>query len=111
MVPEMAYEIIHDELMLDGNARLNLATFVTTWLELLAEKLMAECADKNNACLFISNRRFPPKSGTYRRVSINENIPLADQAVTRATISPLSEVARVDRDLKRTAAVTSYEPN
>jgi glutamate decarboxylase len=47
MVPEMAYEIIHDELMLDGNARLNLATFVTTWMEPLAEKLMAECLDKN----------------------------------------------------------------
>ena len=42
MSPEMAYEIIHDELMLDGNARLNLATFVTTWMEPQAEKLMAE---------------------------------------------------------------------
>src|SRR5918993_5881752 len=42
-----AYEIIHDELMLDGNARLNLATFVTTWMEPQAEKLMAECFDKN----------------------------------------------------------------
>ena len=40
-------QIIHDELMLDGNARLNLATFVTTWMEPQAEKLMAECFDKN----------------------------------------------------------------
>jgi glutamate decarboxylase len=47
MMPEMAYQIIHDELMLDGNARLNLATFVTTWMEPQAEKLMAECSDKN----------------------------------------------------------------
>src|SRR5215213_5365854 len=47
MIPEVAYEIIHDELMLDGNARLNLATFVTTWMEPQAEKLMAECLDKN----------------------------------------------------------------
>jgi glutamate decarboxylase len=30
MPPDVAYQIIHDELMLDGNARLNLATFVTT---------------------------------------------------------------------------------
>jgi glutamate decarboxylase len=44
---EVAYQIIHDELMLDGNARLNLATFVTTWMEPQAEKLMAECFDKN----------------------------------------------------------------
>ena len=33
MRAEVAYQIIHDELMLDGNARLNLATFVTTWME------------------------------------------------------------------------------
>jgi glutamate decarboxylase len=26
MMPDTAYEIVHDELMLDGNARLNLAT-------------------------------------------------------------------------------------
>ena len=45
--PDVAYQIIHDELMLDGNARLNLATFVTTWMEPQAEKLMAECFDKN----------------------------------------------------------------
>src|SRR4051794_19671969 len=45
--PEVAYQIIHDELMLDGNARLNLATFVTTWMEPQAERLMAECFDKN----------------------------------------------------------------
>ena len=47
MAPDVAYQIIHDELMLDGNARMNLATFVTTWMEPQAEKLMAECLDKN----------------------------------------------------------------
>ena len=31
--PEVAYQLIHDELLLDGSARLNLATFVTTWME------------------------------------------------------------------------------
>jgi glutamate decarboxylase len=45
--PDVAYQVIHDELMLDGNARLNLATFVTTWMEPQAEALMAECLDKN----------------------------------------------------------------
>ena len=45
--PEVAYQIIHDELMLDGNARMNLATFVSTWMEPQAERLMAECLDKN----------------------------------------------------------------
>ena len=44
---EVAYQIVHDELMLDGNARLNLATFVTTWMEPHADRLMAETFDKN----------------------------------------------------------------
>ncbi len=47
MLPGTAYQIIHDELMLDGNARTNLATFVTTWMEPEARVLMAECFDKN----------------------------------------------------------------
>ncbi|PLX14424.1 MAG: glutamate decarboxylase [Marinilabiliales bacterium] len=42
-----AYQIVHDECMLDGNARLNLATFVTTHMEPEAQKLMAETMDKN----------------------------------------------------------------
>ncbi len=45
--PDVAYQIVRDELMLDGNSRLNLATFVTTWMEPQAEKLMAETFDKN----------------------------------------------------------------
>ncbi|MER5531072.1 glutamate decarboxylase [Streptomyces sp. NPDC002677] len=45
--PSTAYQLVHDELMLDGNARLNLATFVTTWMEPQAGVLMAECDDKN----------------------------------------------------------------
>ncbi len=47
MEPRVAYQVIHDELMLDGNARLNLATFVTTWMEPEGQLLMAQCFDKN----------------------------------------------------------------
>ena len=47
MPPDVAYQVIHDELMLDGNARLNVATFVCTWMEPQAERLIAECLDKN----------------------------------------------------------------
>jgi glutamate decarboxylase len=43
----MAYEEISSELLLDGSARLNLATFVTTWMPSLGARLMAETADKN----------------------------------------------------------------
>jgi glutamate decarboxylase len=44
---EFAYEMIKSELLLDGQARLNLATFVTTWMPSLGGVLMAETADKN----------------------------------------------------------------
>ena len=47
MDPDAAYRFIHDELMLDGSSRLNLATFVTTWMDPQADKLMAETFDKN----------------------------------------------------------------
>ncbi|MGW5384989.1 glutamate decarboxylase [Nocardia sp. NPDC003963] len=47
MDSDTAYQIVHDELLLDGNARLNLATFVTTWMEPAAQILMSECFDKN----------------------------------------------------------------
>jgi glutamate decarboxylase len=47
ITPETAYQVVHDELMLDGNARLNLATFVTTWMDDHADRLMGECLAKN----------------------------------------------------------------
>jgi glutamate decarboxylase len=43
----VAYNLIRDELALDGNSRLNLATFVSTWMEPEAKQLMAETFDKN----------------------------------------------------------------
>ncbi|HLH64628.1 MAG TPA: glutamate decarboxylase [Solirubrobacteraceae bacterium] len=44
---DAAYETIRAELLLDGQARLNLATFVTTWMPPLGARLMADTADKN----------------------------------------------------------------
>ncbi len=43
----VAYNLIRDELLLDGNARQNLATFCTTWIEPEVRQLMADCVDKN----------------------------------------------------------------
>ncbi|RHN56849.1 putative glutamate decarboxylase [Medicago truncatula] len=44
---EAAYQIINDELMLDGNPRLNLASFVTTWMEPECDKLIMASINKN----------------------------------------------------------------
>ncbi len=42
-----AYQVVIDELMLDGNSRQNLATFCQTWLEPEIRSIMAETLDKN----------------------------------------------------------------
>jgi glutamate decarboxylase len=47
MPPDTAYHLIHDELILDGSSRFNLATFCGTWMEPEAERLMSETFDKN----------------------------------------------------------------
>ncbi|MBT9605006.1 glutamate decarboxylase [Microbacterium sp.] len=47
MSSDTAYQLVHDEAMLDGNSRLNLATFVSTWMDDNAKRLYAEAADKN----------------------------------------------------------------
>jgi glutamate decarboxylase len=45
--PRHVYQVVHDELMLDGNSRQNLATFCQTWVEDEVHRLMDECIDKN----------------------------------------------------------------
>ncbi|HEY1184081.1 MAG TPA: glutamate decarboxylase [Bryobacteraceae bacterium] len=47
MPPDTAYQLIHDELILDGSSRFNLATFCGTWMEQEARHLMSETFDKN----------------------------------------------------------------
>jgi len=47
MFAQVAYQIVHDELLLDGVSRMNLATFCTTWVEDQARRLMDESLDKN----------------------------------------------------------------
>ncbi len=45
--PRHAYQMVADELMLDGNSRQNLATFCQTWLEPEVHALMDLTIDKN----------------------------------------------------------------
>src|SRR5262245_4149673 len=85
MSPDVAYQLIHDELMLDGNARLNVATFVSTWMEPQAEKLMTECFDKN----MIDKDEYPQTAEIEMRcVKILSNLwhgPSADEATGCST--------------------------
>lgn len=61
--PEVAYDLISNELLLDGSARLNLATFVTTRMPPHAARLMSETADKN----MIDKDEYPQTAELERR--------------------------------------------
>jgi glutamate decarboxylase len=63
MHPQAAYELVHDELMLDGVARMNLATFCTTWLDDQSRRLMAESLDKN----IVDKDEYPQTAELERR--------------------------------------------
>jgi glutamate decarboxylase len=63
MDPDVAKHLVHDELLLDGSSRLNLATFVTTWMEPQAAELMADCADKN----MVDKDEYPQTAELERR--------------------------------------------
>ena len=63
MPGEVAYQMVHDEAMLDGNSRLNLATFVTTWMDDYARRVMTENMDKN----MIDKTEYPQTAEIERR--------------------------------------------
>lgn len=63
MPKEVAYRMIKDDLSLDGNPMLNLASFVTTYMEEEVEKLMAEAFSKN----FIDYEEYPQTADIQNR--------------------------------------------
>lgn len=63
MPANAAYQLIHDELNMDANPALNLASFVTTWMEPEAVKLMNENLHKN----FIDHDEYPQTEIIHNR--------------------------------------------
>ncbi|RDI47291.1 glutamate decarboxylase [Nocardia mexicana] len=63
MFPLAAYQIVHDELLLDGVSRMNLATFCTTWVDDQARRLMNESIDKN----IVDKDEYPQTAELERR--------------------------------------------
>lgn len=64
MDPEAAYRLVHDELNLDGNPALNLASFVTSWMEPQADRLATETLGKN----MIDQDEYPQTEAIHERV-------------------------------------------
>ncbi|UKZ81874.1 hypothetical protein TrVFT333_009650 [Trichoderma virens FT-333] len=63
MPKDVAYHMIKDHLSLDNNPKLNLASFVTTYMEEEAEKLMTEAFSKN----FIDYEEYPQSADIQNR--------------------------------------------
>jgi glutamate decarboxylase len=64
MPAKAAYQLIHEELNLDGNPALNLASFVTTWMEPEADRLIMDSVGKN----YVDNDEYPQTSKIQDRV-------------------------------------------
>ncbi|WP_127794963.1 glutamate decarboxylase [Agromyces sp. LHK192] len=86
MLPETAYRIVHDESMLDGNARLNLATFVGTWMDEYADRLYHDAFDKN----MIDKDEYPATASIeeycWRILADLWNAPDRDDVIGTSTI-------------------------
>ncbi len=62
-MPDVAKRLVMDELMLDGNPRMNLATFVSTWMEPQAQELIVETLDRN----LVDRDEYPATTELERR--------------------------------------------
>ncbi|HWE70974.1 MAG TPA: glutamate decarboxylase [Acidimicrobiales bacterium] len=62
-LPDVALQVIEDELMLDGNSRQNLATFCQTWEEPQVHRLMDIAIDKN----LVDKDEYPQSAELERR--------------------------------------------
>ncbi|WP_291480225.1 glutamate decarboxylase [Corynebacterium sp.] len=85
-LPETAYQVIHDEAMLDGNARMNLATFVGTWMDDQADRLYREAFDKN----MVDKDEYPATADIedrcWRMIAALWNAPDPDATVGTSTV-------------------------
>lgn len=84
--PRHAYSLVHDELMMDGNSRQNLATFCQTWEEPEIHKLMDDCLDKN----MVDKDEYPQtaeiEARCVRMLSDLWNSPAGSDAVGTSTV-------------------------
>jgi glutamate decarboxylase len=116
--PDVAYQLVRDELMLDGNSRLNLATFVGTWMEPQAQRLMSETFDKN----MIDKDEYPRTAEIEKRcvnmISRLWNSPAHEEATGTSTTGS-SEAAMLGgmalkwrwRDRRRAEGKPTDQPN
>ncbi|KIY69590.1 glutamate decarboxylase [Cylindrobasidium torrendii FP15055 ss-10] len=114
---DAAYQLIHDELALDGQPVLNLASFVHTWMPPQADKLMVENQNKN----LIDSDEYPATQLLHTRcVSIIADMwhaPSAKQAIGTATTGSSEAIQlgglamkRIWQEKRKAAGKSIHEP-
>ncbi|EMD38622.1 hypothetical protein CERSUDRAFT_123187 [Gelatoporia subvermispora B] len=114
---ESAYQLIHDELTLDGTPALNLASFVHTWMPKQADQLMQENISKN----LIDQDEYPMTQVIHTRcVSILASLwhaPSANQAIGTATTGSSEAIQlgglamkRMWQEKRKAAGKSIHEP-
>ncbi|QEE61941.1 glutamate decarboxylase [Salinibacterium sp. dk2585] len=85
-LPDTAKQIVDDETMLDGNSRLNLATFVGTWMDEKAKEVYENAFDKN----MIDKDEYPQtaaiEDNCWHMLANLWNAPEASQSIGTSTI-------------------------
>ncbi|KAI0674361.1 glutamate decarboxylase [Trametes maxima] len=114
---ETAYQLIHDELSLDGTPALNLASFVHTWMPKEANQLMMENISKN----LIDQDEYPMTQVLHTRcISILADLwhaPSTHQAIGTATTGSSEAVQlgglamkRIWQEKRKAAGKSIHEP-
>ncbi|KAF8526307.1 glutamate decarboxylase [Hysterangium stoloniferum] len=114
---ESAYQLIHDELTLDGSPLLNLASFVHTWMPVQADRLMMESMSKN----LIDQDEYPMTQVIHTRcISMLANLwhaPKAANAVGTATTGSSEAIQlgglamkRIWQEKRKAAGKSIHEP-
>jgi len=114
---ETAYQIIHDELSLDGCPLLNLASFVQTWMPPIVDKLMLENISKN----LIDQDEYPITQDIHTRcISILSELwhaPSHHHAVGTATTGSSEAIQlgglamkRIWQEKRKAAGKSIHEP-
>ncbi|KAJ6546453.1 glutamate decarboxylase [Mycena vulgaris] len=114
---ESAYQLIHDELTLDGSPVLNLASFVHTWMPEAGQKLMVENMSKN----LIDTDEYPATQIIHNRcVSILADMwhaPSSQNAIGTATTGSSEAIQlgglamkRIWQEKRKAAGKSIHEP-
>ncbi|HZV73481.1 MAG TPA: glutamate decarboxylase [Conexibacter sp.] len=115
---DAAYCLVHDELNLDGNPALNLASFVTPWMEPQAEKLATETLGKN----MIDQDEYPQTEAIHERVvtmigrlfhAPHDETPIGTATIGSSEAIMLAMLAHRQswRDRRRAAGLSIDRPN